>query len=183
MRKGRASAALVASIALVAAPSAHAVTSSGTGGTTAVVSSQAPAGGTAPVVPATLVNGKAKAAPGTPRAIRRVIRAGNRLQKLPYRYGGGHRRWRDTGYDCSGTVSYALHGAKLVRSPLNSTGFMTWGAEGEGRWISVYANEGHAYMTVAGLRLDTSGTHGTGPRWQVEPRSAEGFVVRHPAGW
>jgi hypothetical protein len=180
MRKAGAAAAFVASIALAAAPSALAAPS--TGGTVAGVPSDVPAGGIAPVAPATLVAGVAKAPPGAPRAVRRVIRAGNKLQKFPYRYGGGHRSFTDTAYDCSGTVSFALRGAKLVKAPLNSTGFMSWGLAGEGRWISVYANSGHAFMVVAGLRLDTSGTHGTGPRWQVAPRAVAGFVVRHPSG-
>jgi hypothetical protein len=130
---------------------------------------------------ATLVNGVARAPAGAPPKVRRVIAAGNKLQDKPYRYGGGHATFLDTGYDCSGTVSFALHGGRLLRAPLDSTGFETWGRAGRGGWITVYANAGHAYMVVAGLRLDTSGTNGRGPRWQTAPRPSTGFVVRHPA--
>jgi hypothetical protein len=111
-----------------------------------------------------------------------AIRAGNKLQNKPYRYGGGHASFADTAYDCSGSVSFALHGGGLLKAPLDSTGFMTWRRHGKGRWITVYANAGHAYMIIAGLRLDTSGTGGQGPRWQTATRSSRGFVARHPAG-
>jgi hypothetical protein len=127
------------------------------------------------------VNGVAYAPAGAPRAVVRAIRAGNKLQDKPYLYGGGHRSFVDTAYDCSGSVSFALHGAKLLSSPLPSGALMTWGVAGVGRWITVYANGGHAYMVIAGLRLDTSGTGGNGPRWQVEQRDSTGFVARHPA--
>lgn len=100
----------------------------------------------------------------------------------PYIYGGGHGRFEDKGYDCSGSVSYALHGAGLLERPRDSTGLESWGADGEGAWISVYANTGHAYMVIAGLRFDTSGDGGSGPRWRPASRSGSGFVVRHPAG-
>src|SRR4051812_4262581 len=164
----------------------------GTGGAS-MPAPNVPSGGTAvgqlsapppsaPARRARLSNGKAVAPRGAPLTVRRVIAAGNRLQGLPYRYGGGHASVTDTAYDCSGTVSFALHGGKLLAAPLDSTGFETWGAAGRGRWITVYANAGHAYMTVAGLRLDTSGTNGSGPRWQVAARSGAGFVARHPAG-
>jgi hypothetical protein len=131
---------------------------------------------------ARLVNGKAYAPAGAPRAVVRAIRAGNKIQSKPYRYGGGHRAFQDTAYDCSGTVSFALHGAKLLRSPLDSGSLMKWGVAGQGTWITVYANAGHTYMLIAGLRLDTSGTGGRGPRWQTAPRESTGFVARHPAG-
>jgi hypothetical protein len=111
-----------------------------------------------------------------------VIAAANLLQGLPYRFGGGHRSFQDTAYDCSGTVSFALHGAGLLAAPLDSTGLAAFGLPGPGRWITIYANKGHAFMVVAGLRLDTSGTGGSGPRWRLEPRSYAGFVARHPAG-
>jgi hypothetical protein len=112
----------------------------------------------------------------------RAIRAGNKLQDKPYRYGGGHRSFRDTAYDCSGTVSFALHGGGLLRSPLASGDLMRWGRAHRGRWITVYSNPGHAYAVIAGLRLDTSGTGGSGPRWQTLQRDSAGFVARHPAG-
>jgi hypothetical protein len=131
---------------------------------------------------ARLVNGVAKAPAGAPRAVKRAIRAGNKLQNKPYRYGGGHKSFVDTAYDCSGTVSFALHGGKLLASPLDSTSFMSWGLAGPGRWITVYANSGHAYAVIAGLRLDTSGTGGSGPRWLTVQRDPSGFVARHPTG-
>jgi hypothetical protein len=112
----------------------------------------------------------------------RAIRAGNKLQNKPYRYGGGHKAFRDTAYDCSGTVSFALHAGKLLRAPLDSGSLMKWGVAGTGTWITVYANPGHTYVVIAGLRLDTSGTGGRGPRWQTVERDPAGFVARHPAG-
>ena len=111
-----------------------------------------------------------------------IIEAGNKIASKPYRYGGGHGRWRDSGYDCSGSVSYALHGAGLLDTPLDSTGFMSWGERGKGDWVSIYANAGHAWMMVAGLRFDTSGLSSAGSRWQTAKRSTRGYVVRHPVG-
>jgi cell wall-associated NlpC family hydrolase len=143
----------------------------------------------APVTPppgppgvARLVRGVAYAPPDAPPAVVRAIRAGNKLQNKPYRYGGGHSSFVDTAYDCSGTVSFALHGAGVLKAPLASGGLMSWGRAHRGRWITVYANPGHAYMVIAGLRLDTSGTGGSGPRWQTVKRDRAGFVARHPAG-
>ena len=100
----------------------------------------------------------------------------------PYRYGGGHGRWEDSGYDCSGAVSYALHGAGLLRRARDSSGFESFGDAGEGAWITLYAHGGHAYVVIAGLRFDTSGRGEDGPRWRPEWRSGKGFVKRHPAG-
>jgi peptidoglycan hydrolase-like protein with peptidoglycan-binding domain len=135
----------------------------------------------APTAPATLrADGTAAAPPGAPAAVKAVIAAGNRIAKKPYRYGGGHGRWNDSGYDCSGSVSFALHGGGLLSSSLDSSGFMSWGARGKGRWITVYAHGGHAYMTVAGLRFDTSGASPS--RWQTDMRSTRGYRVRHPSG-
>jgi putative peptidoglycan binding protein len=120
---------------------------------------------------------------GVPRVVRRVIRAGNRIATMPYKYGGGHANFpKDTGYDCSGSMSYALHGGRLLRSPLDSTGFMRWGRPGPGRWITIYANAGHSYMVVNGRRFDTSAISSTGSRWTSEMRSSSGYVVRHPPG-
>jgi peptidoglycan hydrolase-like protein with peptidoglycan-binding domain len=126
---------------------------------------------------------RARHGSGMPAAVARVIRAGNRIAGLPYKYGGGHGTWNDWGYDCSGSISYALHGGGLLSAPLTSGGFMSWGAPGKGRWITIYANPGHAYMIVNGRRFDTSGRDASGSRWQLDDRSAAGYVVRHPAGF
>jgi len=118
-----------------------------------------------------------------PNVVAAVIQAGNQIARTPYKWGGGHGAWADTGYDCSGSVSFALAGAGLLSSPLDSTGFEHWGAAGPGRWITVYANSGHAFMVVAGLRFDTGGLHApTRTRWQPTMRSTAGFVARHPPG-
>ncbi|HWH45088.1 MAG TPA: peptidoglycan-binding protein [Thermoleophilaceae bacterium] len=119
---------------------------------------------------------------GMPDAVRRVIAAGNRIATKPYRYGGGHGSFEDSGYDCSGSVSYALHGGGLLSSPLSSSGLMSWGAPGPGRWITVYANPGHTYMVVAGRRFDTTARNENGTRWTAAQRSAATYSVRHPPG-
>ena len=116
-----------------------------------------------------------------PRVVRRVLAAANRIARKPYRYGGGHARLNDTGYDCSGSMSYALRHAGLMQGSLNSTGFMSFGRAGRGRWITIYANAGHSYMVIAGRRFDTSAIRQTGSRWGP-PRSSAGFSVRHPVG-
>ncbi len=112
-----------------------------------------------------------------------VIRAANRIASHPYKYGGGHGSFRDSGYDCSGSVSYALHGGGLLRSPLDSGAFMSYGAPGRGRYITIYANPGHVYMVVNGRRFDTSARFETGSRWTSTHRSPSGYVVRHPPGY
>ena len=117
-----------------------------------------------------------------PEVVKQVIAAGNEIASKPYRYGGGHGEWEDTGYDCSGSVSFALHGGGLLDAPMPSGSFTSWGEAGEGQWITIYANGGHMYMTVAGLRFDTSGRGKTGSRWQRDDRSPSGFTVRHPEG-
>jgi cell wall-associated NlpC family hydrolase len=117
-----------------------------------------------------------------PAPVRDAIAAANRIVTRPYRYGGGHGSFEDGGYDCSGTVSYALHGAGLLATPRDSGGLTSFGADGPGRWMTVYANGGHTYIVIAGLRLDTSGAGEEGPRWRPEPGTTEGYVVRHPAG-
>jgi hypothetical protein len=119
---------------------------------------------------------------GGSNVVARVVRAANRIQSKPYKYGGGHGRWNDSGYDCSGSVSYALHGAGLLSSALTSGGFMRWGAPGKGRRITIYASPGHVYMVVDGRRFDTTGRSETGSRWQASDRSSAGYVVRHPPG-
>src|SRR3954462_1693412 len=123
---------------------------------------------------------------GAPPEVKKAIYAANKITRKPYRYGGGHGKWNDSGYDCSGSVSYALHGGGLLRQPLDSSAFMRWGRGGRGRWITVYANSGHAYTVIAGLRFDTSSagaSGGSGPRWRNRGRSSSGYVARHPTGF
>jgi hypothetical protein len=136
------------------------------------------------VTKATLnADGTATPPPDAPDAVKRIIEAGNAIAKKPYRYGGGHGKWEDTGYDCSGSVSYALRGGGLLARPLDSSGFMSWGEAGTGPWVSIYSNPDHVYMVVAGLRFDTSGAKQRGgSRWTEDLRAGKGFVVRHPAG-
>ena len=129
-----------------------------------------------------LPNGMAVAPPGAPAVVQQIIAAGNRIAKTPYIWGGGHQRWEDRGYDCSGSVSYALHGAALLDAPLVSGDLGRWGAAGTGAWVTIYGNAGHVYMIVAGLRFDTSGQRLAGTRWQAAKRSSRGFHVRHPVG-
>jgi len=117
-----------------------------------------------------------------PAVVQQVIAAGNKIAIMPYLYGGGHGKWEDVGYDCSGSVSFALHGAGLLENSMPSGGFMNWADEGPGQWITIYANGGHMFMTVAGLRFDTSGRSRAGTRWQAGKRSARGYEVRHPPG-
>jgi hypothetical protein len=121
-----------------------------------------------------------------PARVKAVIAAANKIRTKPYIWGGGHASFASRGYDCSGSVSFALHGGKFLTSPLPSGPLESWGEEGEGRWITVYANAGHAYMVVAGMRFDTAGDEGideTGPRWHEELLTNEGFIARHPAGF
>jgi hypothetical protein len=121
-----------------------------------------------------------------PQEVKDVIDAANRITTKPYRYGGGHGKWEDSGYDCSGAVSYALHGGGFVSKPLDSSGFESWGRAGKGAWITVYANSGHAYAVIAGLRFDTSSggsNNGSGPRWRTAARSSSGYVARHTSGF
>jgi peptidoglycan hydrolase-like protein with peptidoglycan-binding domain len=117
-----------------------------------------------------------------PVEVQQIVAAADEIATKPYKYGGGHGRWRDSGYDCSGSISYALHGAGLLDSPLDSTGFMSWGEPGKGRWVTIYANAGHAYMVVNGRRFDTSSSKRSGTRWSDKMRSARGYRVRHPEG-
>ena len=127
-------------------------------------------------------DGTAVAPTNAPPAVQQVIAAGNAIATKPYIYGGGHGKWEDRGYDCSGSVSYALHGADLLDQPMASGGFTNWADPGAGQWITTYANGGHMYMVVAGLRFDTSGRSKTGSRWQAELRPTSGYAIRHPAG-
>ena len=127
-------------------------------------------------------DGNAVAPESAPKKVRQIIAAGNRIANKPYVYGGGHRSWRASGYDCSGSVSYALRGAGLLKSPLSSGDFIGWGQAGEGDWVTLYTKASHMYMVVAGLRFDTSGRSRTGSRWQTAARPSRGYVVRHPRG-
>ncbi|MEA2248724.1 MAG: hypothetical protein QOH46_3253 [Solirubrobacteraceae bacterium] len=127
-------------------------------------------------------DGSAVAPAGAPEPVKQIIAAGNAIATKPYRYGGGHGNWDDSGYDCSGSVSYALHGAGLLEQALPSGSFVNWGDAGPGQWVTIYAHGGHMYMVVAGLRFDTSGRSNHGTRWQVEQRSTSGYTVRHPPG-
>ena len=139
----------------------------------------APAGQKATLGP----DGKAIAPEPAPQQVKDLITAANRIHGKPYKYGGGHATWNDTGYDCSGAMSYALHGAGLLTRPRTSGGFTTYGRAGKGSWITVYAHGGHGYLVVAGLRFDTGWNNaGKGPRWSAVMRPSDGYVVRHPAG-
>jgi hypothetical protein len=156
--------------------------------------------GTAMLLP----NGQAIAPSDAPPEVAAIIEAGNNIATLPYRYGGGHKAdFHDSGYDCSGSVSYALHGGGLLTAPLDSSSFMTWGETGPGSWITIYTNPGHAYMVVAGLRFDTSMRTPLGvaarrssksrsnrrtvtivtSRWSSTMRPTSGYKVRHPVGF
>jgi hypothetical protein len=131
-----------------------------------------------------LSNGRAVAPQSAPASVKAVIAAANRIRHRPYVWGGGHLGWRSRGYDCSGAVSYALHGGGLLDTTLVSGQLAEWGVGGTGRWITVYANAEHVFMVVAGLRYDTRDdpTGASGPRWHPQMSPPSGFVVRHPAG-
>ena len=174
-------------------PASAAAQTSSTGG--AQFSDPAPI--VSPGAKATLLPDGTAAAPAeAPPPVQAAILAANKLVNKPYKYGGGHAKVEDSGYDCSGTISYALLAAKALRSPLDSTSFMRWGLKGKGTWITVYSNPGHAYAVIAGLRLDTSAyavssrvsqryptATQKGPRWRPTSRPARGFSVRHPQGF
>jgi cell wall-associated NlpC family hydrolase len=145
-----------------------------------------PGAETVPGAKARLVGGRAIAPASAPLGVKQVIAAANRIRTTPYIWGGGHGKWVDRGYDCSGAVSFALHGARLLTSPLTSGSLETFGEAGPGRWITIYANSAHTYMVVAGLRFDTAGdVSESGPRWH--PTTAAGapgrYIVRHPTGY
>jgi peptidoglycan hydrolase-like protein with peptidoglycan-binding domain len=127
-------------------------------------------------------SGTAVAPASAPDQVKAIIDAGNAIATKPYKSGGGHARWNDTGYDCSGSVSYVLHAAGLLTRALDSTEFMSWGKRGRGTWVTIRTNPSHAYMIVAGLRFDTSARSRTGNRWSEQMRSASGYVARHPDG-
>jgi cell wall-associated NlpC family hydrolase len=129
-----------------------------------------------------LPNGIALPPLEAPQAVRQMIEAGNVIARSPYIWGGGHGKWVDRGYDCSGSVSFVLASAGFLQAPLASGPLMSWGAPGRGKWVTIYAHQGHVFMEVAGIRFDTSGASQTGSRWQNELRSTAGFVARHPPG-
>jgi cell wall-associated NlpC family hydrolase len=132
---------------------------------------------------AILLTGVALAPPDAPEAVKGAIDAANTIVGRPYIWGGGHASFYSNGYDCSGSVSFALFGGGLIPRPLTSGELESWGAPGPGKWITVYANAGHTFAEIAGLRWDTVGdAQGTGPRWHLAPTSTAGFVVRHPPG-
>jgi cell wall-associated NlpC family hydrolase len=141
-----------------------------------------------PVVPggrAILRNGIAVPPANAPANVKNAILATNSLRRKPYIWGGGHGSFNDRGYDCSGTVSFALHHAGLLSAPLPSSDLMHYGERGRGRWITIYTRPGHTFATIAGLRLDTTDFRiggNVGPRWHADMRDTRGYVVRHPAG-
>jgi hypothetical protein len=142
-----------------------------------------------PTVPgsiAAIVDGVAYAPADAPDQIKQLIWSTNKIIGMPYVYGGGHSTFDDKGYDCSGTVSYALHGAALLARPRDSNDFYSYGSSGRGAWITVYTNHSHAYLTVAGIRLDTSAADDpsglSGPRWRPLRHSNRNYKTRHPVG-
>jgi cell wall-associated NlpC family hydrolase len=168
--------ALILAAATALTISAPAPALANSGGGVATPGSDVPTGGKAK-----LSHGKAIAPAGAPARIQRAIDFANRIRKKPYKWGGGHGSWNDKGYDCSGAVSYALHGAKMLSRPMPSGSFAHWGQKGAGKWITIYANGGHMYSVIAGLRWDTSG--GPGPRWHTDMRSSGGYNKRHYKGY
>ena len=134
---------------------------------------------------AILRRGIASAPSRAPQSVKNAIWAANSLTRKPYTWGGGHGSFYDRGYDCSGTVSFALHGAGAIAAPRLSSDLMRYGERGRGRWITIYARPGHTFAVIAGLRLDTTDFQNggnTGPRWHADPRDTRGYVARHPAG-
>jgi len=148
-----------------------------------------PAHPTVPGVTAKVIHGIAYAPASAPKQVQQIIWAGNQIRHKPYVFGGGHGVWRDAGYDCSGTVSYVLHAAGLLKSSMDSGQFENWGESGVGQWVTVFANPGHAFLEVAGIRMDTSSegdrtpVPGTGPRWHKLLRSTGSYQSRHPTGF
>jgi cell wall-associated NlpC family hydrolase len=194
--------ALGAALALTVASAAPA-SAQGPGGAAALVGDegtgaaapgatpqQPPVGGVTPGTPVAVVQGEfaqlagvqALAPAAAPPQVLAAVIAANSIVGLPYKWGGGHGSFDDTGYDCSGTVSKVLNAVGALDDPLDSRALRKWGDTGRGQWITVYTNAGHAYVVIAGLRFDTSGRGGKGPRWRAEPRPSSGFAARHPDG-
>jgi len=136
-----------------------------------------------------IIKGVAYAPAYAPLKVKQAIWAGDKIRLKPYRVGGGHGKWNDSAYDCSGSVSYVLHAAGLLKTSMDSSEFETWGNRGLGEWITVYTNPAHAFVQIAGIRFDTSAEQdpnppaGTGPRWRPVMTSTAGFMARHPAGY
>ena len=176
---------LFASSLTLAAPAA-AQTGGVPGGTTSTTTTTT----TTPAPSGTAVlnpDGTATAPADAPRPVRKAINAGNRIRTKPYIWGGGHRSFKARGYDCSGAISYLMRAAGLLKRPMASGPFMRWGKPGSGQWITVYANRGHMFAVIAGLRFDTSAVgeslnQGSGPRWRSTARSAAGYVARYRPG-
>jgi cell wall-associated NlpC family hydrolase len=195
----------VASAASGGATSGSGGTASGTGGAATATPAPANSGGagvtTPPPAPSTpshptvpgyvakVIDGVAYAPSLAPIQVQRAIWAGNVIRKKPYIWGGGHSKFNAAGYDCSGSVSYVLHAAGLIKHPMDSSDFMGWGQTGLGAWITVYTNPGHAFIEIAGIRFDTSAEadpdppKGTGPRWRPLYEDPNGFQARHPVGF
>jgi len=176
--------------ALAGAPTATASTGAASHPSGGAAYGEQPSPGTStpsrPTVPGTvgrIRDGVAYAPAAAPLPVKKAIWAANVIRHRPYVYGGGHGSFRSRGYDCSGTVSYALHGGGLLRAPLDSSSFEVCGQRGRGAWITVYTNPGHAWAVIAGMRLDTSGPGQRGPRWRTQSRTSSGFVARHPVGY
>jgi cell wall-associated NlpC family hydrolase len=164
------------------------------GGTTAAVGAGTPVGLPELLVPGNTAEeiqvnglGLAAAPEGAPLVVQEIIWSANKIIGRPYVYGGGHKSFKSWGYDCSGTVSYALHGGGLLKAPLDSGQFMGWGGAGQGQWMTLLSNSGHIYLDIAGLRLDTSPENDPsdlqGPRWRPLRPYNNGFVKRHPWGY
>jgi hypothetical protein len=182
---------LVIGLVLACALTTAAGASAQTGGTPPPGSSEpapapapAPAAGVATLQP----DGSAVAPSDAPKQVRKAINAGNRIRTKPYIWGGGHRKFNSKGYDCSGAISYVLHAAGMLKRPLSSGPFMRWGSPGFGQWITVYANSGHMYAVIAGLRYDTSAVgeslnQGSGPRWRSTARASTGYAARFYPGF
>ncbi len=161
-----------------------------TGGAGVLPPAPPPSTAVHPTVPgdvAKIIKGVAYAPAYAPMEVKKAIWAGNQIRLKPYAVGGGHGRWKDFAYDCSGSVSYVLHAAGLLKTSMDSSEFEGWGQRGLGQWITVYTNPGHAFVEIAGIRLDTSRegdphpAPGTGPRWRPVMTGTGGYLARHPS--
>lgn len=171
--------AAVAATGGASPPSGSSGSGQSSGGTPAAAPAPAGPKATAQIA----ANGRIATAPvGAPAGVKLAIAAANRLVRKPYVWGGGHRGFKSRGYDCSGSVSYVLHAVGVLDAPLVSGALAHWGQAGSGAWITVFANRGHAFMTIAGLRFDTAGAGESGPRWRVDAQESGRFAQRHPVG-
>jgi cell wall-associated NlpC family hydrolase len=165
----------------------HTMVASVSGGTIAGILTSAVPHLLVPGTRAEIIHGLAAAPENAPAAVKHIIWAANKIIGRPYVFGGGHKSFISAGYDCSGTVSFALHGGHLLKAPLDSGQFMGWGRSGQGEWLTILTNPGHAYLDVAGLRLDTSAADDPsdqqGPRWRPLRPGNAGYTIRHPAGF